>query len=141
MEIYHNQILFVAWKKKSKIMHLDKQPAECHSNSVHNTISHKISKLNDYYFFILTHSSLVMPNGDTNLGNIGSGYGLLPDGTKPLPEPIIPYHQWSIWYSPEGNYTENTQDINHDNKLKNYTLKITSVSQGNELNKNKLSVH
>ena len=63
-----------------------------------------------------------------NLGNIGSGYGLLPDGTKPLPKPIIPYHQWSIWYSPEGNYTKNPQDINHDNKLKNYTLKIASVS-------------
>ena len=25
--------------------------------------------------------------------NIGSGNGLLPDGTKPLPEPILTYHQ------------------------------------------------
>ena len=24
--------------------------------------------------------------------NIGSGNGLLPDGTKPLPEPILTYH-------------------------------------------------
>ena len=27
--------------------------------------------------------------------NIGSGNGLLPDGTKPLPEPLLNDHQWS----------------------------------------------
>ena len=27
------------------------------------------------------------------LENIGSGNGLLPDGTKPLPEPMLTYHQ------------------------------------------------
>ena len=27
--------------------------------------------------------------------NIGSGNGLLPDGTKPLPEPMLSDHQWS----------------------------------------------
>ena len=26
--------------------------------------------------------------------NSGSGNGLLPDGTKPLPEPMLTYHQW-----------------------------------------------
>ena len=26
--------------------------------------------------------------------NIGSGNGLLPDGTKPLPKPMLTYHQW-----------------------------------------------
>ena len=26
--------------------------------------------------------------------NIGSGNGLLPDGTKPLPEPMLTYHRW-----------------------------------------------
>ena len=25
--------------------------------------------------------------------NIGSGYGLLPDDTRPLPEPLLIYHQ------------------------------------------------
>ena len=25
--------------------------------------------------------------------NIGSGNGLVPDGTKPLPEPMLTYHQ------------------------------------------------
>ena len=29
------------------------------------------------------------------LVNIGSGNGLLPDGTKPLPEPLLTDHQWS----------------------------------------------
>ena len=33
--------------------------------------------------------------------NIGSGNGLLPEGTKPLPEPMLIYHQWGplafIW--------------------------------------------
>ena len=28
--------------------------------------------------------------------NIGSGNDLLPDGTKPLPEPMLTYHQWSF---------------------------------------------
>ena len=26
------------------------------------------------------------------LANTGSGDGLLPDGTKPLPEPVLTYH-------------------------------------------------
>ena len=37
----------------------------------------------------LTHYGLVMPHGV----NIGLGNGLLPDGTKPLPEPKLTYHQ------------------------------------------------
>ena len=28
--------------------------------------------------------------------NIGSGNGLLPDGTKPLPESMLTYNQWGI---------------------------------------------
>ena len=27
--------------------------------------------------------------------NIGSGNGLLPDGTKPLPKPMLTDHQWN----------------------------------------------
>ena len=47
----------------------------------------------------------VCPGGDelTHCGhmarkiwvNIGSGNALLPDGTKPLPEPMLTDHQWS----------------------------------------------
>ena len=29
------------------------------------------------------------------LVNIGSNDGLLPDGNKPLPEPVLTWHQWS----------------------------------------------
>ena len=28
--------------------------------------------------------------------NIGSGNGLLPDGTKPLPEPMLTDDQWCV---------------------------------------------
>ena len=39
--------------------------------------------------------------------NIGSGKGLLPDGTKPLPEAMLTYHQWSfrafIWQQFTGS--------------------------------------
>ena len=39
----------------------------------------------------LTQWGLVTPYGEI-LDNIGSGKGLLPDGTKPLPEPMLTYH-------------------------------------------------
>ena len=39
----------------------------------------------------LTHCSLVLPYGD--IVNIGSGNGLVPDGNKLLPEPMLTYHQ------------------------------------------------
>ena len=53
-----------------------------------------------------------------NLVNIGLGDGLLPDGTKPLPEPILINRQWEsvaftwglfhrtdiyLWYDFENN--------------------------------------
>ena len=31
-----------------------------------------------------------------NLANIASGNGLLPDGTKPLPELMLTYYQWGL---------------------------------------------
>ena len=42
---------------------------------------------------LLTHYGPGKPYGDIDLGNIGSGNGLLPDGTKPLPEPVLVNHQ------------------------------------------------
>ena len=38
-----------------------------------------------------THCGLVM--SCDNSVNIGSSNGLLPGGTKPLPEPVLSYHQ------------------------------------------------
>ena len=34
---------------------------------------------------------------------IGSGNGLKPDGTKPLPEPMLTYHHWVNQNTSEGN--------------------------------------
>ena len=44
---------------------------------------------------ILNYYGLVTPYGDTQyaLVNIDSGNGLLPDGTKPLPEPMLTNHK------------------------------------------------
>ena len=44
----------------------------------------------------LTHCSLLMPYGDIDLGQHWSGNGLLPDGTKPFPEPTLTYHHRNL---------------------------------------------
>ena len=41
----------------------------------------------------LNHCGLVTPYGDRDLGQHFSGNGLLPAGTKPLPEPMLTDHQ------------------------------------------------
>ena len=38
--------------------------------------------------------------------NIGSGNALLPDGTKPLPEPMLIYINGVLWHSPENNFSK-----------------------------------
>ena len=43
--------------------------------------------------------------------NIGSGNGLLPDGTKPLLEPVLIYHQWDLVAFTWGNFRGNARDI------------------------------
>ena len=48
--------------------------------------------LNENYIFIQIFLKYVAM-GPINWVNIGSGNGLLPDGTKPLPEPMLTYHQ------------------------------------------------
>ena len=65
-----------------------------------------------------------------NSVNIDSGNGLLPDGNKPLPDPIIVSE--ALWSS-EGNVTENAQDIGYQNTLQNGThiLKLSPYISGN----------
>ena len=58
-----------------------------------NTMKLVWGKYWDSTSYVLTHCGLVTPYGDRDLVNIGSGNGLLPDGTKPLPEPMLTYHQ------------------------------------------------
>ena len=44
----------------------------------------------------ITHCALWCHMATTIWVNIGSGNGLLPDGTKPLPEPLWSTHQWGL---------------------------------------------
>ena len=41
----------------------------------------------------LTHCGLVVQYSEINLGRHGLSNGLLPDGTKSLPEPMLTYYQ------------------------------------------------
>ena len=58
------------------------------------------------------------------LVNIDLGNGLMYDGTKPLPEPMLTYHQ-------RDPLTFNTQDINPQEVLEVYAFKITYTSHRN----------
>ena len=67
------------------------------------------------------------------LVNTGSGNGLLPDGTKPLPEPML-YIIISkvLWHSFECNFTK-FEDTNQYNKIEDYIFKITLRSPRGQL--------
>ena len=65
--------------------------------------------------------------------NIGSGNGLLPDGTKPLPEPVLTYHikqQAIVWfhldpelYCPVGLLDHSDYGLGHTDLKKKNVLK------------------
>ena len=56
---------------------------------------------------LLTHSGLVMPYGDMDLGQIVWDNGLLPDNTKPLPEPMFAANFWgSVAFTWEQFYSK-----------------------------------
>ena len=66
------------------------------------------------------------------LVNTGSGYGLLPDGTKPLPEPMLTYHQQGsmpfIW----GHYHKKIwiyQSVKQDWKFLKSHLDLSGVNE------------
>ena len=79
----------------------------------------------DYSALIMAKSS-----GDRDLAfsvNIGQGNGLLPDGTKPLPKPLL---YWLIisrvpWHSSEGIIIRRNEDtsLSHLNKIEIVFLK------------------
>ena len=54
----------------------------------------------------LTHCGLETPYGASILVNIASGNCLLPDGTKPLPEPMLTSKV--PWHSHESNLDNST---------------------------------
>ena len=55
------------------------------------------------------------------LVNIGSGNGLLADGTKLLPETMLLL--LSMWDLHESNFAGNTHDINRYDELENYIFR------------------
>ena len=67
-----------------------------------------------------------MPYGIGYLVNTGSGNGLLPDGTKPLPEPMLTYHQQGpvafFWWHYHKKIWRN-QSVKQ--KIEDYFFKIT----------------
>ena len=73
---------FVIWRSKNHIYIY-----ECH-----NMLFDLLWRL---HFFLgrLTHCGLVTPFGYRYLGHIGLGDGLLPDDTKPFPEPLLTCQQ------------------------------------------------
>ena len=71
--------------------------------------------------------------------NIGSSNGLLPDGTKPLPEPMLTYHQWSFVVFTLQQFTASAwHEISvHGMSLKIIILKLRPHPPGaNELKSN-----
>ena len=42
----------------------------------------------------LTNCGIVTPYSDIDQVNIGSGNGWVPDGTEPLPKPMVTYRQY-----------------------------------------------
>ena len=72
----------------------------CHLTNIVTTIPLFHHTICDNYFPMseTNHCGLVTINGDIEIWvNIGLGNGLLPDGTKPLPEPpLIHYLNWSL---------------------------------------------
>ena len=78
-----------------------------------------------------------------NLVNIVSCYGLLPEGTKSLPEPMLTNSlrpSDAIWWwhrslstlalteLTEDNFSGNAKDISHWGEFENYKIKITGSS-------------
>ena len=58
--------------------------------------------------------------------NIVLGDGLLPDGTMPLPEPVMTHNQWNFVALTWGEYHKKFQ---FKRRFENYSFKITAKSQ------------
>ena len=58
---------------------------------------------------------------------IVSGDGLVPGGTKPLPEPMLTYYQWVCMALAWAEFSGNAQEISPWNEFENDTLEITKT--------------
>ena len=59
--------------------------------------------------------------------NFGSGNGLLPDGTKPLPKPTLTIINEVLWHAPERNFTAIDPADILNSELENYNFEITAT--------------
>ena len=73
----------------------------------------------------LTHCSLVTPYGEI-LVNTDPDNGLLPDGTKPLPEPMLINHQSGIVAFSLGEFHKKCSRYLSLNEFENHHSKITA---------------
>ena len=69
----------------------------------------------------------MIPYGDTDLGNIGSRNGLLPNDAKPLPVNFLSVTFYR-WYSSENNVTADAQAIILYYEFENYIFRITTTA-------------
>ena len=71
---------------------------------------------------------IIYPMVLCTLVHIDSGNGLVTDGTKPLPEPMLTYPYGFFWRSSKADFSENAQDIRPWYESENYKIKITTAS-------------
>ena len=90
---------------RAPLIHVRPRPASTKEQCVGNAII-IISKC-----LVLTHCNLVMPYGDIDLDDIGSGIGLLPDGTKQLPACVTLWRH--VRKGPKGkpSFSQRTVDM------------------------------
>ena len=62
--------------------------------------------------------------GEESGVNFGSGNGLLPDGTKPLLEPMLYYHEWGLKAYTRGAISQEMLKIS----ILDMSLEITYLS-------------
>ena len=66
--------------------------------------------------------------------NLDSGNDLLPDGTKPLPEPILSKHQMCHLASSVSNFTRSAHAFSPYHVFENYTFQIFTFPTGQWVN-------
>ena len=78
-----------------------------------------------------------------NMIKIGPDNGLLHDGTKTSPQPMLTYHQWDIVEFAWEQFAENSQDVYIWCKFQYYWLRIIAVYHrgADELIKSKFLIH
>ena len=67
--------------------------------AIANTNAADTYRLCSTKLMLLTHCDLVVPHGAMDLGPIDSGNGLVPDGTKSMPEPLLLIISKAPWHS------------------------------------------